>query len=192
LLTVGHAFPRLRQLKPSDRAVRVLADRQREFAGLLYAQSSLRDTIDGSLILVQRADLIASGILSPGQSGRRIARSLQQLSVDIGSFGSTRPRSLDLPFQVQAFFPSFRLVPSLGIITDVVSVFDAPTGAFQPGSSGSVFTIKRQAAAMQFAGTPKDFRMGFGQAMVTILDWAERELGRSSEIDSEVRLVATF
>ena len=71
-------------------------------------------------------------------------------------------------------------IPTLGRLRNVITAHAPRSDTFRPGSSGSVWEIEAQPAALQLAATPPTFQLGFGQALTVDLDWARAALAQET------------
>jgi hypothetical protein len=195
MLTVGHAFPSADpQLVLFD-----AAPGGSEFNGRLYLKSRRPSAVDAAVVHVQREDLAANALIDANSQAHRPrdAANLEGLPVlapaDIVQRVGTRGTSLRggrrLPFVVHAILPTMT-IPTLGHLRNVITAHAPGSDTFRPGSSGSVWEIETQPAALQLAATPPTFQLGFGQALTVDLDWARETLARETATAADgLRLV---
>lgn len=194
VITVGHAFPRSVSFpEPMPRVV-LRGQRGARVAGRLLARA-LSGGVDAAVVEVQRYDLVRSGIITPQQNTRGLViRSVDEISRDEGAFGTTHPGQEVWPFVVRAYLPTCLLfVQQIGPIDHVVHAHRAPTGAFRPGTSGSLWRVASRSAAMQFGGLESRFEEGFAQALASVLPWASAAVTSLYDvIAGSFRIVATI
>ncbi len=197
LVTVGHLFRHRSRLPESEKNVRLqfAESPSRELSGLLLARSTRNDgsRVDAALVQVAHGILVRAGLVPPGAAtNRKVVRAANELPSDAGVLGLSLPARRRVPLVVQRYLPTCNLVPELGALADAIDVVSHEARAFGEGRSGSLWVIKRQAAAVQFAGLPDDFRQGWGQSLETVLAWAREQLARLQDIrvaDVDLRLV---
>ena len=177
LLTVGHPFPALQRIPAWQRLVEVRGERP--FYGTLILRSRRGGRFDGAVIRTARDELAAAGLVPEhGHIGYRTARPLEQLGKDMGrSAELTVPGKHSRSFQVQAFLPRMT-IPGVGSLHYVLAGSAPRSKTFAPGTSGAGWQIEGQPACFQIAAVAPRYRIGFGQAVTSLLVWAETRLRR--------------
>ncbi|MEL6108178.1 MAG: hypothetical protein AAFU85_19295 [Planctomycetota bacterium] len=193
VLTVSHIMPNDQDVPEQGTSVLLTGPLARQ-RGRLVALST-GTGLDAALVQVSRAQLVQTGVISQSQSTRGLKiRDRDQLAIDRGAKGFTRPIKGALPITVQAFTSEFSMLEEeIGVLTDVVQVSSA-RGAFVKGTSGSLWSIKRQVACLQFGQIGNSSR-GLGQPIAEIVEWAASTVGSHGRIPrSEVdfRVVAAI
>ena len=195
VLSVGHTFPDTIPLP--DQHVHVKIGGSPTIPGRFFARGTSND-LDTSLTIVRRDDLVRSNIISESFEVSKIEpRPVSRLREDAGKFGTTRPRSRNIPFQVLRFLLSAPIFSSvLGFSPrHVMHVGQSAHGSFQLGTSGSIWRIDGQLACLQFATYRPQFDQGFGLCLEDALDWVQLAISKTLDVpfrDTDVRLVAIF
>ena len=81
-------------------------------------------------------------------------------------------------FTAQAYLPALDLA-GVGRLVHVVAAWGDRPGDFAPGCSGSLWEIDGRPACLQIASVRPAYRLGFGQALTSLLVWAESVLVRN-------------
>ena len=198
VLTVGHAFTTGR--RPLVRIDPWPVDTP--FNGRLYLKSRRPSSTDAAVIRVHPESLVANGLIAPSfVSGGRLELdaivqpetvALDRLTSLHGADGESLRSDTRAPFLVQAILPRMT-IRGLGRLRNIVSVWSPGADAFSPGTSGSLWEIEGDPAALQVAATPATYQLGFGQALVTAFDWAREALERDGQfVPGSLRFVAGF
>lgn len=202
IVTVGHVFA------DTILNARVRVDgvgNRPNFAGELIWRSSDR-RFDAALVEVAADDLIDGGLIRPfhlTSPNSFPIRPLDELRLDatpVGVTGSRRGQSLSddsgegPAFRVEHFFPELGpgIIEGVSKLDNVIRVRSdepAPGDEFIRGTSGSVWLISGQGAAVQVAGLPPSWSVGFGQSIATVLAIVENSLPVSA---SQFKLVRAF
>ena len=177
LLTVGHPFPSVRQTPVWQRLVAVGG--ARPFHSTLSVRARLGGRFDGAILRVARGELIEAGLLGEDRKERvSLPRSLRQLTADLGNRGKLAlPGRAARSFRIQAFLPAFDL-PGVGRLHHVVVGWGSRPQLFVPGSSGGCWRVDDMPACLQVASVAPNYRLGFGQAVTSLVVWAESALRR--------------
>lgn len=198
LLTAGHAFsdhaPRLVLVEPSSGA--------KSFNARLYVRSRRPSPVDAAILQVNAEDLVANDIIAPGwEAGdARAAETGSDLpAADLPAVWSPQgtPAVLlratgTLPFRVYTLLPRMH-IRTLGQLDTVLRGESQQLDAFPPGTSGAVWQLTNGPAALQIAGTPPQFRQGFGQGASRLIEWAVSALSRKKcLVSGSLRIVAVF
>jgi len=199
ILTVGHPFATglrpLVRIDPQPGA--------HPFNGRLLLRSRRhRASADAAIVRVYPESLVDSGLLdstlvSSGQFDIDAIIEPEVVSLDRlvslrGAHGESLRDDTPAPFLVHAILPMMT-IGGLGRLRNIISVWSPGAGAFLPGTSGSLWEIEGDPAALQVAASPDAYRLGFGQALVTDLLWARHALQRDGHfIPDSVRFVAGF
>jgi len=199
ILTVGHAFgigvrPLVRiDPQPGDLP----------FNGRLLLRSRRhRASADAAIVRVNPESLVDSGLLdvtwvSNGQLDIDAIVEPEIVSLDRlvsrrGAHGASLRDDTPAPFLVRAILPMMT-IGGLGRLRNIIAVWSPAAGAFLPGTSGSLWEIEGDAAALQVAASPEAYQLGFGQALVTDLAWARHALQRDGHfLPDSFRFVAGF
>jgi hypothetical protein len=198
ILTVGHAFTREQRPLVLFRG----SSNGRDFNGRLYRKSRRASSVDAAIIQVHPddlvdcgiidADLVVHGIIDPEMVFGPPIASLGELTRLQGSPGLLLRDQSPVRLSVHSLLPSMT-IPTLGTLHNVVSAWSRGYRPFRPGTSGAVWEIEHEPAAMQVAGTPDGFQLGFGQALDSSLAWAEAKLNESvAFVAGSFRLVTAF
>ncbi|OHB80011.1 MAG: hypothetical protein A2W31_11090 [Planctomycetes bacterium RBG_16_64_10] len=184
ILTVGHAFP-------SPRRDLVLIQGPAggiDFNGRLYQKSRRPSAVDAAIIQVRPQDLADNGILDagllrggmvdPAAVAPATVLAPTDLATKLGARGTSLRDGRPQPFVLHALLPTMS-IPTLGCLRNVLAVRARQRQAFGPGTSGAIWEIEDQAAALQVAATPPDFQHGFGQALAVDLTWARDSLAQT-------------
>lgn len=193
VLTVSHIMPSDHGVPEQGTSVLLTGPLARQ-QGRLVALS-LGTGLDAALVEVSRAQLVETGVISQTQSTRGLKiRDRDTLATDRGAKGFTRPISGALPITVQAFTSEFTMLEDeIGVLTDVVQV-SSKRGAFVKGTSGSLWSVKRQVACMQFGQIGNSSR-GLGQPIAEIVEWAAKTVGSQQGVSRssiDFRVVAAI
>ncbi|MFV2066229.1 MAG: hypothetical protein ACC645_04565 [Pirellulales bacterium] len=196
ILTVGHAFA-------TGRRPLVRIDPwpgETSFNGRLYLKSRRPSSADAAVIRVHPESLVENGLIDPSLvSGGRLdidaivqpeIVSPDQLASLHGAHGESLRSDTRVPFLLQAILP-LMTIRGLGRLRNIISVWSPGADAFSPGTSGSLWEVEGDPAALQVAATPATYQLGFGQALVTGFDWARDALERDGQfVPGSFRFVA--
>ncbi len=198
LLTAGHAFadhtPRLVLVQPSSGG--------RSFNARLYVRSRRPSPVDAAILHVNPDDLLENEILAPGwvadgelAPGAGVDLPVAELP-DVWSPQGTPATILratgTMPFRVYTLLPRMS-IRTLGQLEYIFSGWSPRQDAFPLGTSGAVWNLSDGPAALQIAGTPPEFRRGFGQAAGRLIDWAGSVLAsKKCLVSGSLRIVAVF
>ena len=184
VLTVGHIFESVAQGPSAPAEARLRTPDSSLLRGRILAYSRPRDgsDVDAAIVEVSKDDLVTFGLIPAGVStAGRVIRSADSLMTDRGRAGITIPNSQALDFEVMRVLPVSRSVPALGPLATVIEV-GSSSRAFAPGSSGSLWQIGGQAAAIQHGGLPTAFRRGWGQSLESISIWVKGRLAAIHQV----------
>ena len=201
LITVGHLFWHVRGIPEAEPRVQVMIPAARrgnsphELAGRLIARTDRRGTkgVDAALIQVAPEQLLPFDWLPLDDPPPSLAiRPASALSADTARHGSALTSEGDVPFVVLRFFPIFNLIAEVGSIQDVLEVESPYAETFAPGRSGTLWTIERETACLQFAGwlhptiASMSYRRGLGQSFASVVQWARERIAEKRGVIERV------
>lgn len=191
LATAGHAFPPLESMSAIDRQVTVELPGAL-LAGTVIGRSSRAGRIDAAIVEVRRGDLLQAGLIDSAAAREPVVpRPFFELASELNQLGRTLRVDGPHDFRVHAYLPSLR-APGLGLLEHIVSAVAAESGVFEPGSSGAAWEIAGEPSCMQLAGRVPLFQQGFGQALETIIAWADGHLAHRNLAKPETVQIAAI
>lgn len=184
VLTVGHAL----RTRTGGGIVQVqVRNRSRSAFGQLYAVARAH-TCDAAVIKIDYADLCTLLADSTGYLKRNtvIAVPLSEAIVAAkGTTGRSFNTHENVAFKLISYVPQFRPGPSdtLPPLSHLLHVETTADRGFQPGTSGSAWTLGGNPVAIQVGGNASNqYREGYGQVLEYIMDWTRTDVHRSCKI----------
>lgn len=174
LLSVSHAFKN--QAIRSTHTV-TLPSGQR-ITGTLISRTSKTDKIDAAVLEVDVADVTAI-MSTTSVISKKTPRKWTQLKKDTGA--RKNGRSHREPNSIRFKCSGFRekRFPVEDRLFDYVLQVDDSSNGFSRGTSGCIWVVAGQAAAIQFAGSGPAVETGFGQSLEKILKRMKSKLAAS-------------
>ncbi len=156
-----------------------------EFHGELYLKSTRPGPCDAAIVRVFRSGLVAGGVIkesfgkSPAPRLPKPYRPCRWMTWgDSGRITEHRvARMGQLRFTCMVSYPHFKLPRWAGCTAWCQSYREPPTRSAQVRPV-SYWQVRLEPAAIQVAAKEFEFQHGFGQALETLLAWAEAQLSR--------------
>ncbi|MCG3132364.1 MAG: hypothetical protein FLDDKLPJ_03203 [Phycisphaerae bacterium] len=164
-----------------------IQNRSRTAFGQLYTLAHSR-TCDAAVIKIDYADLCTLLADSTGYLKRNTVSAVPLGAAIVaakGTAGKSFNTQETVAFNLISYVPRFRPGPSdtLPPLNHLLHVESTVDGGFQPGTSGSAWTLGGKPVAIQVGGDASNqYREGYGQVLEYIMDWTKTDVHRSCEM----------
>lgn len=196
-LTVGHAFSGATigdriSIRPNGTGNSV--------TGTLLVISDTSDEVDAAIVQVRSQGVERLGLADTTVPPQNISAMTETAliaaaggNLSTPSVGATFRPDGSQAFIVSRYHVTNSEVVGLGVIRNVLEVEALHPEAFIEGTSGSFWSISNKPACVQYAATPPDFKIGYGQSLLGLKNWAEDQLKQVTSLKlGTFRLIRGF